>query len=78
MYYSTFDERDIDLIIDNLDTNLYMYRNLINQVGRYDNDKEYLNKLENSFMDHVKLFKHLMPDIPEEETVDEVLDSIKP
>ncbi len=78
VYYSTFDERDIDLIIDNLDTNLYMYRNLINQVGRYDNDKEYLNKLENSFMDHVKLFKHLMPDIPEEENVDEVLDSIKP
>jgi hypothetical protein len=75
-YYSTFDDNDIELIIDNLDTNLYMYRNIINQVDKYDSDKDYINKLQDGFIDNVKLFRHLMPEPEEEET--QVLDTIKP
>ncbi|MDY0780859.1 DUF2723 domain-containing protein [Tenacibaculum sp. IB213877] len=76
VHYSTYSDADIDLIIDNLDTNLYMYRNVINQVDKYDDDKDYINKLQDGFIENVKLFRHLMPDEEVENTP--VLDSIKP
>ena len=77
MAYSTFNQNDIDLIIDDLDTNLYMYRNVINQVDKYDDDKEYVQKLQDGFINNVKLFKHLMPEEPEQHEK-QVLDTIKP
>ncbi|OSY88758.1 hypothetical protein WH52_03545 [Tenacibaculum holothuriorum] len=75
-YYSTFRGRDTDLILDNLETNLYMYQNLLTQIMRYDKDKDYKNKQENNFIEHYRLFKHLMPE--EERQPIQQLDTIKP
>ncbi|TYQ00298.1 uncharacterized protein DUF2723 [Tenacibaculum adriaticum] len=76
LHYSTYKESDVDLIIDDLDTNLYMYRNVINQVDKYDSDRDYVKKLQDGFINNVELFKHLMPEPEPEET--QVLDTIKP
>ncbi|AUC13930.1 hypothetical protein BTO06_01620 [Tenacibaculum sp. SZ-18] len=76
-HYSTYN--NIDYIFDNLDTNLYMYRNIISQVSRFDKDKEYVESLENGFFEKLRLFKDLLPE-PEDESgiPEEILDSIKP
>ena len=66
--------KDLDLVFDNIDTNLYMYRNILGQIEQYDVDVEYLQKLQNEFIDNVKLFKSLMP---EEEPEAELFDNIK-
>jgi tetratricopeptide (TPR) repeat protein len=71
-HYSTY--KDLDLVFDNIDTNLYMYRNILGQIEQYDVDVEYLQKLQNEFIDNVKLFKSLMP---EEEPEAELFDNIK-
>ena len=39
-------EEDLDLIFENIDTYLYMYRNIIGQVEKYDKDTMYVNKLK--------------------------------
>ena len=77
-YFSTFKGNDANLIFDNLDTYLYMYRNIIDDIQRYDSDKEYIQKLQNSFINNVKLFDHLIPNDqkPQPETIQ--LDTIKP
>jgi len=75
-YYSTFKDTDVDLIIDNLETNLYMYQNVVQQITRYDNDMEYGKKYFEAYINHARLFKHLMPEEPEEPA--QILDTIKP
>jgi tetratricopeptide (TPR) repeat protein len=76
-HFSTYD--DIDYIFDDLDTNLYMYRNVLSQINRYDKDEKYIESLENGFFEKVRLFKDLLP-TPEEQTdiPQQILDSIKP
>jgi len=60
-WLSTFDESDVELIFDDIDTTLYMYRNVLGNVERFDADREYLNKLQDEFIETVKLFNHLLP-----------------
>ena len=74
-YYSTFKDEDTDLIIESLETNLYMYQNVIQQITKYDNDLEYGKKAFDDYIKHARLFSHLMGD---EEPVPQALDSIKP
>ncbi|ARV06661.1 hypothetical protein BTO04_08125 [Polaribacter sp. SA4-10] len=62
VWLSTFAEEDTELIFDEIDTTLYMYRNAIGQVEKEGNDKDYLSKLQDEFIETVKLFNHLMPD----------------
>ncbi|ARV16100.1 glycosyltransferase family 117 protein [Polaribacter sp. SA4-12] len=62
IWLSTFSEQDTDLIFDEIDTTLYMYRNIIGQVEKEGKDDKYLSKLQNEFIEIVKLFRHLMPD----------------
>lgn len=76
-YYSTFNTKDVGLIIDNLETNLYMYQNVVQQVTKYDNDEEYGKKFFNAYITHARLFSHLMPDEDEKGASTE-LDTIKP
>ena len=64
-HYSTYD--DLDLVFDNIDTHLYMYRNVLGQIEEFDGDKEYMQQLQNEFIDNVKLFSSLLP---EEEPAD--------
>ncbi|MFL0066142.1 DUF2723 domain-containing protein [Tenacibaculum maritimum] len=76
VHYSTYSNRDFEFILDDLDTNLYMYRNLINQALEYEKDKDYVNQLQDGFINHIKLFKHL---IPSEDTLEQQpMDTIKP
>ncbi|WBX73588.1 DUF2723 domain-containing protein [Tenacibaculum pacificus] len=77
-YYSTFKDNDIDLIIDNLETNLYMYQTIIQQITKYDDDMEYGKKAFNDYINHASLFKHLMADEPAQQKPNEELDTIKP
>ncbi|KAF9659083.1 DUF2723 domain-containing protein [Tenacibaculum sp. ZH5_bin.1] len=75
-YYSTFNTQDIDLIIDNLETTLYMYQNLVQQITRYDKDEDYGKKFFEDYITHARLFSHLMPE--EEPELPQELDTIKP
>jgi tetratricopeptide (TPR) repeat protein len=59
-HYSTY--KDLDLIFDTIDTHLYMYRNILGQIEEFDGDREYMEKLQNEFIEHVQLFSSLLPD----------------
>jgi tetratricopeptide (TPR) repeat protein len=61
-WLSTFNKTDSDLIFDEIDTSLYMFKNLIDQVERGSKDKEYVSKIQTKFMDTVKLFEYLIED----------------
>lgn len=60
-WLSTFSDADVSLIFDEIDTNLYMYRRILEYANRYDTDKKYIDELQSAFLDTVKLFEHLMP-----------------
>ncbi|MGY0407284.1 MAG: glycosyltransferase family 117 protein [Polaribacter sp.] len=62
VWLSTFDAKDTDLIFDEIDTSLYMFKNVITQVEAGSKDKEYVTKLQNDFVETLKLFDNLMPD----------------
>ena len=62
IWLSNFSEEDANLIFDEIDTTLYMYRNIIGQVENGGKDKAYLDKLQSEFIEIVQLFGHLMPD----------------
>ena len=55
------------VVFDEIDTSLYMFKNLIDQVEQGSTDKDFVSKIQTDFMDTVKLFEYLMPD---EETTD--------
>jgi hypothetical protein len=50
------------LIFDEIDTTLYMYKNVISQAETSDVDKEYIETIKEEFMTIVKMFDHLIPD----------------
>ena len=62
IWLSTFSTNDTNLIFDEIDTTLYMYRNLITQAEENEVDKEYLDALQEEFINIVKLFNHLIPE----------------
>ena len=62
VWLSTFSEEDTNVIFDEIDTTLYMYRNIISQTEQGETDKEYIDSLQDEFVSTVKLFNHLLPD----------------
>ena len=62
IWLSTFSMDDTALIFDEIDTNLYMYKNVISQAEASDVDKEYIETIQEEFMTVVKMFDHLIPD----------------
>ncbi len=62
VWLSTFSESYTNLIFDEIDTNLYMYRNIISQAEQNETDKEYLDTLQKEFISTVKLFSNLLPE----------------
>lgn len=68
-YYSTFSGNDANLIADNIDTNLYMYQNVIKQIDTYD--KSYLIEVVKDFNKYLLLSGIKIED-------EELLDTIKP
>ena len=75
-YYTTFEGYDQQLIMDNLDTTLYMYDNIVRQIVQYDKNEEYGKEIINEFFKYRALFKHLMPEDDAPGAIE--LDSIKP
>ena len=52
-----------DLIFEEIDNNLLMYRNIIaTQIDRFDTDEQYKTDKQDEFIETVKLFSHLMPE----------------
>jgi len=62
LWLSTFSVNDSQLIFDEIDNTLYMYRNVISQAENAKEDKKYVTSLQDSFLDLVNLFGHLIPD----------------
>ncbi len=62
IWLSSFDKEDADLIFNEIDTTLYMYRNMISQAEKADTDNDYVSGLKDKFITTVKLFDHLIPD----------------
>lgn len=62
IWLGTFDKENYNLIFDEIDTNLYMYKRVISQVQDAEkNDKDYIESLQTGFLNTLKLFKDLMP-----------------
>jgi hypothetical protein len=59
-YLSRFEERDLDLVFDEIERNLNMYRSILRDTDTYEKDETYLKNAEESFIEHVKLFQNLM------------------
>ena len=52
-----------DLIFEEIDNNMLMYRNIIaTQIDRFDTDEQYKTDKQDEFIETVKLFSHLMPE----------------
>ena len=62
IWLSSFSMDNTALIFDEIDTTLYMYKNVISQAEASDVDKEYIETIQEEFMTVVKMFDHLIPD----------------
>ena len=60
IYLSRFDDRDLNLIFDEIERNLNMYRSILRDTDNYEKDETYLKNAEEEFIEHVKLFQNLM------------------
>lgn len=74
-YYDTFNYDDILLIKDNVETTLYMYENLIQQIIRYDDDEAYGKKAIEEYILYKRLF---VAPTKEKTELPQELDTIKP
>ena len=60
-WYSTFDERYNNIIVDEIENILYMYKiGVLDSVESADPDLAYNKKLQGEFMETIKLFEHLI------------------
>ena len=63
IWLAEFPAENSDLIFEEIDNNLLMYRNIIaTQIDRFDSDEQYKSSKQDEFIETVKLFSHLMPD----------------
>ena len=63
VWLAEFPIENSDLIFEEIDNNLLMYRNIIaTQIDRFDSDEQYKTSKQDEFIETVKLFSHLMPD----------------
>jgi tetratricopeptide (TPR) repeat protein len=60
-WYSTFDDEYLNVIIPEVQNELYVYKQgILDQVGHHEKDKEYVKKLQEEFTNTLSLFSHLM------------------
>lgn len=60
-WYSTFGEAYLNIIIPEIQNELFMYKqHILDQVNENDEDKEYVKKLQEDFTNTLSLFSHLM------------------
>lgn len=70
VWLSTFDDIQNETIFDEIDTSLYMFKNLIDQTERGSNNKAFVSNIQQEFMATLNLFSDLMPDTEEEKPAD--------
>jgi len=63
IWLAEFPKENSNVIFEEIDNNLLMYRNIIaTQIDRFDTDEDYKKQKQDEFIETVKLFSHLMPD----------------
>jgi hypothetical protein len=63
VWLAEFPAENSDLIFEEIDNNLLMYRNIIaTQIDRFDVDEQYKTSKQDEFIETVKLFSHLLPE----------------
>jgi len=78
-HYSTFEGNDINLVVDNLDTYFYMYKDILDTAYRYD-DENYVEEIDMGFVKYLRLFRHLLPEEALESGIEEnqqIIDTTK-
>jgi len=67
VWFSTFSKEEFDIIFEEFDlTFRYLYRGVIDQVLKYDTDKEFVTSLQKDFNKTLSLFDHIIPQDIEE------------
>ncbi len=69
IHYNTYKTEDFNLIYDRLESDIYMYQEVLRQTERYDTDLEYVAKLKRGYLDNLKLLNRLIPDEEEEDSL---------
>ena len=55
LWYSTFDDSFIEIIFDEIESALYLYKKgVLDQIEIYDTDKKYINKLQSDFKNYIE------------------------
>ena len=62
VYYSQYDEANINSIFDQIERTFLMYDQIIKTSIQLDDDEEYTNKLKNEYVLFLKLFDFLIED----------------
>ena len=58
LYYSRFDEKLLDKVFDEIETNVLMYKNMVDVTAKYDQKNSI--KMMEDFSSHVQLFKDIL------------------
>ena len=67
IWFSTFSSDDFDMVFEEFDlTFRYLYRGILDQVAKYDTDREFVKELQDEFNETLGLFQHILPEDPEE------------
>ncbi|GGF67667.1 glycosyltransferase family 117 protein [Wenyingzhuangia marina] len=59
VYYSQFNKYDLNYLFSEVETQFKMYQTIAADVNKYDKDEEYKKKVEEEFLQHIKLFETL-------------------
>ena len=59
-YYSRFPSVYFNLIFDELERNINMYKSVVDTLEKYEEDKKYITKVKKEFIEQIKLFEHLL------------------
>ena len=59
VYYSQFNKYDLNYLFSEVETQFKMYQTIAADVNKYDKDEEYKKKVEEEFLQHIKLFENL-------------------
>ncbi len=58
-YYAQFSSASINYIFDDVETEFRMYQTVAADVNKYEKDEAYKQKIENEFIEHIKLIEEL-------------------
>lgn len=59
VYYSQFNKYDLNYLFSEVETQFKMYQTIAADINKYDKDEEYKKKVEEEFLQHIKLFENL-------------------